>query len=259
MLVDFLWREGETLTARNLGHEALFVEYTEPRLLKKIWDDVRKVKNEDHDSLLLWCAQSKAGLSGQCARLEFDLHVREFIKRARTQNSSNAVLYARNHLQRWHKSKSRSLSQTLMCLAFPEYQWPGTENLSRETYQLLVALLQTKVQFSCLPKCSNFVAHLQAGLSMLKLNRLNVQDLGAIFQRISPSLPLFKFSRSKLVCDITKQIMNDTDPPLVMPTGFTCSTSAINFLVADIKTCILCPWTGQGPYVCSELRKAYLA
>ena len=74
MLVDFLWREGETLTARNLGHEALFVEYTEPRLLKKIWDDVRKVKNEDHDSLLLWCAQSKAGLFGQCARLSL-IHI----------------------------------------------------------------------------------------------------------------------------------------------------------------------------------------
>jgi macrophage erythroblast attacher len=40
------------------------------------------------------------------------------------------------------------------------------------------------------------------------------------YQALAAGLPYAKHLHSKLVCHITKQLMNEDDPPMVLPNGY---------------------------------------
>lgn len=77
-------------------------------------------------------------------------------------------------------------------------------------------------------------------------------------RKLADPLPFAKHIHSKLVCYITKEPMNENNPPLVLPNGYVYSTKAMVQMAMENQGKITCPRTSV---VCnfSELAKAYIS
>ena len=64
------------------------------------------------------------------------------------------------------------------------------------------------------------------------------------FQDLAQGLPWSKHVHSKLVCALTREIMNEHNPPMVLPNGAVYSQKAIEQL-ASAKGVFMCPNTGM--------------
>ena len=136
---------------------------------------------------------------------------------------------------------------------FEDSQWETLVQIfKRDMYQLYM-----------LPADSNLAIHVQAGLSALKTpmsysNSCSKEDPLSLeaFRKLSEKLPYAKHSKSRLVCFITKQVMNEHNPPMVLPNGMVYSRSACEELAKKHDKKIVCPRTGD---TCdfSELKRAY--
>lgn len=103
-----------------------------------------------------------------------------------------------------------------------------------------------------------------AGLSALKTPEsyragCNAEDplhLPA-FQKLAEGLPFAKHVLSKLVCAVTRKIMTDSNPPMVLPNGYVYSQEGVELLAARNGGNVVCPKTQQA---CSleEVRRAFI-
>lgn len=64
------------------------------------------------------------------------------------------------------------------------------------------------------------------------------------FQKLADGLPFAKYDRSKIICSVTREIMNEENPPKVLPNGFVYSSNAIE-KIKDSEGKIKCPKTGE--------------
>ncbi|MBA0697764.1 hypothetical protein Goshw_012748 [Gossypium schwendimanii] len=78
------------------------------------------------------------------------------------------------------------------------------------------------------------------------------------FRKLAMPLPYSKQHHSKLVCYITKELMDTENPPQVLPNGYVYSTKALKEMAEKNNGKITCPRTGL---VCSysDLVKAYIS
>ena len=78
------------------------------------------------------------------------------------------------------------------------------------------------------------------------------------FRRLAEDLPFAKHIHSKLVCHISKDIMNEHNPPMVLPNGMVYSREALQEMAERCGGEILCPRTG---FKCAfgDLAKAYIS
>ncbi|KAJ6901997.1 macrophage erythroblast attacher [Populus alba x Populus x berolinensis] len=106
---------------------------------------------------------------------------------------------------------------------------------------------------------------LQAGLSALKTPHCYEDDCTKedplsqeSFRKLALPLPFSKQHHSKLVCYITKELMDTENPPQVLPNGYVYSTKALEEMAKRNDGKITCPRTGL---VCnySEVVKAYIS
>lgn len=72
------------------------------------------------------------------------------------------------------------------------------------------------------------------------------------FQKLAEGLPFAKYDRSKLVCSVTREVMNEQNPPKVLPNGYVYSQTAIDRLKDDNGR-IRCPKTGTFPVFIDSL------
>lgn len=94
----------------------------------------------------------------------------------------------------------------------------------------------------------------QAGLSALKTNsnmdgNCNKEDPLSLpeFRQLAAGLPLAKHGRSKLVCSVTKEMMNEHNPPMVLPNNYVYSQKAVEQISARNGGKMVCPVTGKSP------------
>lgn len=64
------------------------------------------------------------------------------------------------------------------------------------------------------------------------------------FQKLADGLPYAKYDRSKLICCVTRETMNEANPPYVLPNGYVYSAKAINKIKNDDGK-ICCPITSN--------------
>ncbi|XP_058080930.1 protein MAEA homolog isoform X2 [Magnolia sinica] len=107
--------------------------------------------------------------------------------------------------------------------------------------------------------------YLQAGLSALKTPLCYEDDCTKedplsqeSFRKLALPLPFSKQHHSKLVCYITKELMDFDNPPLVLPNGYVYSTKALEEMAKKNDGKITCPRTGL-VFNYTELVKAYIS
>lgn len=105
---------------------------------------------------------------------------------------------------------------------------------------------------------------LQAGLTALKCPLSYDKECTPedplhmpLLQELAVHLPWAKHVKSKLVCSISKQPIDDVNPPLVMPNGFVYAQSALTAMAARSHGHVTCPQTKQ-TFPLQECVRAYI-
>ena len=228
---------------------------------------------QDHKttSCLQWTAENKAFLRKRNSKLEFMLHAQEFVELARERKVSECIGYAKKTLTSFIVSNGDELQKIMGLLAVPsdtsiaKYQelysqdrWTEIARVFREDAYSLYGL----------PHESLLVEHIQAGLSAIKTplcgheqnNNLQSTDCPACcvpFNAISAQLPYSHHENSRIVCRITGKLIDDSNPPMILPNGHVYSTLGLQELEKRSTNGLLkCPITGD-EFDQSQIRKCF--
>lgn len=106
---------------------------------------------------------------------------------------------------------------------------------------------------------------LRAGLSALKTphsyeeSSININDplSNELFREIAKDLPFAHHHHSKLVCRITGDIMDDNNPPMVLPNQNVYSLKGLEELAKKNNGLIVDPRGGQ-TYTLSDAKKLFI-
>ncbi|KAB2063602.1 hypothetical protein ES319_A10G226000v1 [Gossypium barbadense] len=268
ILVDYMLRMSYYDTARKLAESSKIEELVDLEVFQEAKKVVDALKNQEVGPALAWCAENKSRLKKSKSKFEFQLRLQEFIELVRAENYMRAILYARRYLAPWGATHLKELQLVMTTLAFrsntecTKYkvlfepkQWDFlVDQFKQEFYKLHGMTLEPLLNI-----------YLQAGLSALKTPYCFEDDCTKEdplsqenFRKLAMPLPYSKQHHSKLVCYITKELMDTENPPQVLPNGYVYSTKALKEMAEKNNGKITCPRTGL---VCnySDLVKAYIS
>ncbi|KAG9138858.1 hypothetical protein Leryth_007475 [Lithospermum erythrorhizon] len=268
ILVDYMLRMSYYDTAVKLAENSKIQDLVDIDVFEEARKVIDALQNKEVVPALAWCAVNKSRLKKSKSKFEFQLRLQEFIELVRADSNMQAIAYARKYLAPWGATEMKELQKVMATLAFGR----STEC---ESYKALFDLKQwdylvelfkqefCKLYGMTLEPLLNI--YLQAGLSALKTPFCYEEECPKedplsqeIFRKLALPLPFSKQHHSKLVCYITKELMDTENPPLVLPNGHVYSTKALEEMAAKNEGKITCPKTGL---VCNytDLVKAYIS
>lgn len=268
ILVDYMLRSSYYDTALELAEMKGIQELVDIDIFLEARKVIEALRNRDCSEALAWCSENKTRLKKSKSKFEFKLRLQEFIELVRAERMMDAIMYARKHLAAWGSTNMKELQQAMATLAFKSntdcagykilfdpQQWDNlTQEFKQEFYKLYGMTHEPLLNI-----------HLQAGLSALKTPFCYEEGCTKedplsqdIIRKLAEPLPFAKHIHSKLVCYITKEPMNDDNPPLVLPNGYVYSSKAMEQMAMRNQGKITCPRTGV---VCNfqDLSKAYIS
>ncbi|XP_024364676.1 protein MAEA homolog [Physcomitrium patens] len=268
ILVDYMLRNSYYDTALQLANLNNIQELVDADIFLEARKVIEALRNRDCTEALAWCSENKSKLKKSKSKLEFKLRLQEFMELVRAERMMDAIMYSRKHLAVWGSTNMKELQQVMATLAFKSNTDCAAYKILFDTQQWYNLTQQFKQEFCKLYGMTHeplLNIHLQAGLSALKTpfcyeegctkeDPLSQETI----RKLADPLPFAKHIHSKLVCYITKEPMNENNPPLVLPNGYVYSTKAMVQMAMENQGKITCPRTSV---VCnfSELAKAYIS
>ncbi|PKA56077.1 hypothetical protein AXF42_Ash015562 [Apostasia shenzhenica] len=268
ILVDYMLRMSYYDSAKMLAEFSNIQDLVDIDLFLEAKKVIVSLQNKEVGPALAWCSENKSRLKKSKSKFEFLLRHQEFIELVRLDQSLKAIEYARKFLAPWASTHMKELQRAMATLAFRSNTECATYSVLFEAKQWDFLIDQFKQEFYKLfgltaePLLNIF---LQAGLTALKTpfcyeescpkeDPLSQEN----FRKLAEPLPFSKQHHSKLVCYITREVMDSENPPLVLPNGYVYSTKALEEMARKNNGSITCPRTG---YVCSytDLVKAYIS
>ncbi|KAH7442534.1 hypothetical protein KP509_03G092900 [Ceratopteris richardii] len=268
ILIDYMLRLHYYDTASKLAEASGIQDLVDIDIFLDAKKVIQCLRNKDCSEALAWCAENKSKLKKSKSKFEFKLRVQEFIELVRGEHMMDAIAYARKYLASWGSTNMKEVQQAMATLAFKSNtECAGYKLLfdSKQWDDLIDQFKQEFCKMYGMTTESLLHIHLQAGLSALKTpfcfeegctkeDPLSQES----FRQLAAPLPFSKHIHSKLVCYITKEVMDEHNPPQVLPNGYVYSTKALEEMAKLNNGNITCPRTG---FVCnfSELSKAYIS
>ena len=254
ILVDYLLRESLTESGLAVLKNAALEELVDVDIFLETQTIASTLEKRDCGSALVWCAENAGRLKKMKSSLEFNLRVQEFVEQVRSGKLLDAVQYARMHLAPWSSIYSKQFYEAMGVLVFG----PGTKCERYRKYfaparwdELVGWFKHDCFRLHNLTTESLLSVHLQAGLSVLNSHRdsteeVNIEDPMQLkqFQTLAAGLPRAKHLHSKIRCWLTKQVMTDENPPLLLPNGMVYSRKGLESMALADAGWITCPRTG---------------
>ncbi|KAH0865050.1 hypothetical protein HID58_082261, partial [Brassica napus] len=151
-------------------------------------------------------------------KFEFQLRLQEFIELVRADSYKQAIHYARTHLTPWGAHPYERIAACPGHFGLSKVPRNGIHNI-REFCKLYGMTVEPLLNI-----------YSQAGLSALKTPGF-VPRRTRSHKRASEASVAFtllpKQEHSKLICYISKELMDTENPPLVLPNGYVYSTKAL--------------------------------
>lgn len=216
---------------------------------------------------LAWCEEHAERLGKLKSTLRFRLHLQEFVELVREGRRMEAVAYA-NRTFPAHAARHLSDIQTVMSLLV------FTADTTCEKYQHffhadrwsdLVQLFRNNTfALNSLPARSTLAFSLQAGLVVLKTPQCYAEGgrnvhcpvCSASLNPLAASLPRSNQLNSTLVCRISGALMNEDNPPTMLPNGYVYSRNAL-LAMWERRGKITCPRTGAS-FGVDDLQKVFV-
>ncbi|ETE63135.1 Macrophage erythroblast attacher, partial [Ophiophagus hannah] len=145
------------------------------------------LERQETMTCLAWCHDNKSRLRKMKSCLEFSLRIQEFIELIRQNKRLDAVRHARKHFSQAEGSQLDEVRQVMGMLAFPSDTHISPYKCYKED--------GTSKNPDC-PVCSK------------SLNKL------------AQPLPMAHCANSRLVCKISGDVMNENNPPMMLPNGY---------------------------------------
>ncbi|OAY38735.1 protein MAEA homolog [Manihot esculenta] len=268
ILVDYMLRMSYYDTGLKLAESSNMLDLVDIDVFQEARKVIDALQNREVAPALAWCADNKSRLKKSKSKFEFQLRLQEFIELVRAENNMRAIAYARKYLAPWGATHMKELQRVMATLAFKSHTECATYKVLFEPKQWDYLVDQFKQEFCrlygmTLEPLLNI--YLQAGLSALKTPYCYEDDCTKedplsqeSFRKLALPLPYSKQHHSKLVCYITKELMDTENPPQVLPNGYVYSAKALEEMAKKNNGKITCPRTG---FVCnySEVVKAYIS
>ncbi|XP_077215234.1 lisH/CRA/RING-U-box domains-containing protein [Tasmannia lanceolata] len=268
ILVDYMLRLSYYDTAMRLAESSNIQDLVDIDVFLDAKKVIDALQNKEVTPALAWCAENRSRLKKSKSKFEFQLRLQEFVELVRAENNLRAITYARKYLAPWGATHMKELQRVMATLAFKSNTECATYKVLFEPKQWDYLVEQFKQEFCklygmTLEPLLNI--HLQAGLSALKTPFCYEDDCTKedplsheSFRKLALPLPFSKQHHSKLVCYITKELMDTENPPLVLPNGYVYSTKALEQMAKKNDGKITCPRTGV---VCNftDLVKAFIS
>ncbi|KAI9032313.1 CTLH/CRA C-terminal to lish motif domain-containing protein [Hyaloraphidium curvatum] len=270
MLVDYVLRNGCTATAEKLAKDANIESLVDIELFAqaKVIED--SLARHSCSEALAWCAENRSNLRKLKSTLEFQLRLQEFVELARSRRLAEAIDYARKHLATFSENHMVDIQQAMALLAFRS---DTACDLYKKLYdserwsQLVEQFRQDNYSLNSLTSVSLLEMTLQGGLAALRTPQCYQSDnqnmncpvcAADTFGALAQKLPNAHHVNSCIVCRVTGDIMDEHNPPMVLPNGYVYSLQALQDIAAMHGGQIKCPRTGQ-LFTIDQARKAFIS
>ncbi|KAI9253570.1 CTLH/CRA C-terminal to lish motif domain-containing protein [Sporodiniella umbellata] len=230
-IVDYLLREGLSNTAKEVAEEEGIVDLVDIDLFSQAEKIEQALQNQNCKECLVWCAENRSSLKKTKSTLEFNLRLQEHIELARASKGIEAIGYAQKHLTPWKTTEGLRIGQAMALLAYKSNtqcqpykafydprRWSELIEQFRADYYALCSLTPHPMMSITL----------QAGLSALKTQQCYEHDNKNVncpvcdentLGKLAEKLPLSHHVNSTLVCRLSGKIMNEDNPPMLLPNG----------------------------------------
>jgi len=268
VMVDYMLREGLYDSAAALAQETEITDLVDIEIFISSRKVIEGLINHDCTEALQWCADNRSKLKKIKSNLEFSLRIQEFIELVRAQKLLQAIIYSRKHLAPSASTNMKDIQKAMAALAFlkdtkcvrykpmfASQHWSELiEQFKHDCYVLFSLTSNSLLSIT-----------LEAGLSALKTpmcsesanKNPNCPACNKQFQEVAQTLPCALHSHSRLVCRLTGEIMNEDNPPMVLPNGQAYSKKGLLAIAAKNNGKVICPQSGV-IYKLEELRKVYI-
>ncbi|KAI7901730.1 CTLH/CRA C-terminal to lish motif domain-containing protein [Cokeromyces recurvatus] len=270
IVVDYLLRQNMPNTAKSVAKESGIEDLVDIQLFTQSEKIEKALRNRSCKECLSWCNENKSTLRKIKSKLEFNLRLQEHIELARSNKGLEAITYAQKYLAPWKTTEYKRIGQAMGLLAYKsdtECQ-PYKDLYDPNRWQELIEQFRTDYYALCLLTHHPLLSiTLQAGLSALKTPQCyehenqNVncpicdnQTLGSLAEK----LPLSHHVNSTIVCRISGKIMNEDNPPMLLPNGRVYSFDALQDMAMKFDGKIICPRTGD-VYTMQDLKKVFIS
>ncbi|KAK9024833.1 hypothetical protein V6N11_064739 [Hibiscus sabdariffa] len=237
ILVDYMSRMSYYDTAMKLAESSNIQELVDIDVFQEAKKAIDGLRNQEVGPALAWCADNKSRLKKSKSKFEFQLRLQEFVELVRAENYMCAIFYARKYLSPWGATHLKELQRVMATLAVRSDTDCAKYKVLFEPKQWDFLVDQFKQEFCRLYGMTVeplLNIYLQAGLSALKTPYCYEDDCTKedplsqdSFRKLAMPLPYSKQHHSKLVCYITKELMDTENPPQVLPNGYVYSTKAL--------------------------------
>lgn len=267
ILVDHMLRSGYYQAAITLAQTSGIQDLTDIHIFDGARAVTEGLRQHDCSQALQWCENNKARLKKAKSQLEFRLRMQEFVEQLRKGDAMGAIAYGQKYLAPWGSSYLPELQRAAAALVFkPDTACTRYAALfADDRWQELIDMFYSELyKLHSQPGVSSLTVHLEAGLSALKsppsyepgCSREDPLHLES-FRNLAESLPYAKHVHSKLICAVSHTVMNEHNPPMVLPNGYVYSEHAMAAMAAENEGKVKCPHTGA-VYSYSSLRRAYI-
>uniref|UniRef100_A0A672MM31 E3 ubiquitin-protein transferase MAEA n=1 Tax=Sinocyclocheilus grahami TaxID=75366 RepID=A0A672MM31_SINGR len=200
--------------------------------------------------------------------LEFSLRIQEFIELIRQNKRMDAVRHARKHFSQAEGGQLDEVRQVMGMLAFPSdtHISPYKDLLDPARWKMLIQQFRyDNYRLHQLGNNSVFTITLQAGLSAIKTPQCYKEDgtsknpdcpvCSKSLNKLAQHLPMAHCANSRLVCKISGEVMNENNPPMMLPNGYVYGYNSLLSIRQDDK--VVCPRTKE-VFNFSQAEKVYI-
>ncbi|AWP11764.1 Macrophage erythroblast attacher [Scophthalmus maximus] len=191
------------------------------------------LERQETATCLAWCHDNKSRLRKMKSCLEFSLRIQEFIELIRQNKRMDAVRHARKHFSQAEGGQLDEVRQVMGMLAFPSdtHISPYKDLLDPARWKMLIQQFRyDNYRLHQLGNNSVFTITLQAGLSAIKTPQCYKEDgtsknpdcpvCSKSLNKLAQPLPMAHCANSRLVCKISGEVMNENNPPMMLPNGY---------------------------------------
>ncbi|XP_072026731.1 E3 ubiquitin-protein transferase MAEA-like [Amphiura filiformis] len=268
MLVEYFLRAGYYETAVKLARHSNIEDLTNIELFLVAKEVEESLLRRETSSCLAWCHDNKSKLRKIKSTLEFNLRTQEFIELIRLNRRMEAVRHARKYFSMLEKDQLAEIQNVMGLLAFPmdthlaQYRemldgnrWQHLVDQFREENYKLYQLNSTPV----------LTLTLEAGLASMKTphcyneitKNADCPVCSKNLNELARNLPFAHCAQSRLVCSISGQIMNEHNPPMMLPNGFVYGEGSLTVMAAENDGKVVCPKT-KDEYALDQLDKVFI-
>ncbi|CAF0808929.1 unnamed protein product [Adineta steineri] len=262
ILVDFLFRTRCFETAQALAKATGIEHLVNSEIYLAGREIEESLMHRDVSKCLAWFNENKTKLKKNGSTLDFCIHLQEFIELVRNNRSSEAISHARKYLNGPVPEQHLIEFQSAMGLLVLSQR--SKKELNNEYQTLLDENRWTKLieqfrldmfKLNQMGQQSKFTAVLQSGLSALKtptcfdkvssVKNPNCPVCNVHLKTIAKVLPYAHCSVSKLICAQSREPINESNPPLMLPNGYVYGSKTLQAMAAVNNGKVICPRTKE--------------